>query len=277
MKNGRPDLSNEARKKISEKLKGHSVSKETREKLRQSMLEQFRSGKRIFFSPLKGKKHTEAAKEKMSKAQKGRKVTWGDKIGQSSKKTWKHKSIEDKKKHSENVKEALKKKYPNGRNGQVAANWQGGLTEKRISKRLKKGSNELRILISEISKGRKFSKETRNKLSKAQSGEKGNNWKGGVTSKNLIIRSSGEHKSWREAVFARDNWTCQKCKKRGGVVLHPHHIQNFAQYSELRFEVSNGITFCKEDHNLFHKKYGTENNNKEQLEEFLKSICHVGF
>ena len=36
-----------------------------------------------------------------------------------------------------------------------------------------------------------------------------------------------------------------------GVRKHPieaHHIKAFAHYPELRFEVNNGITLCKEDH-----------------------------
>ena len=73
---------------------------------------------------------------------------------------------------------------------------------------------------------------------------------------------------WREAVFARDNWICQKYGLRGGK-LHPHHIQNFAQYPELRFAIDNGITLSEKAHKEFHKKYGIKNNTKGQLEEFL--------
>lgn len=49
---------------------------------------------------------------------------------------------------------------------------------------------------------------------------------------------------WREAVFARDNWTCQKCKIMGGE-LNPHHIKNFAECPELRTSIENGITLCE--------------------------------
>lgn len=30
--------------------------------------------------------------------------------------------------------------------------------------------------------------------------------------------------------------------------LTAHHIKSFAEFAELRFEVSNGITYCKEFH-----------------------------
>lgn len=66
----------------------------------------------------------------------------------------------------------------------------------------------------------------------------------------------------------RDNFTCQKCKIQGGK-LEIHHINNFADFEELRTAISNGITFCKNCHKEFHKKYGIKNNTKEQLYEIL--------
>ena len=101
-------------------------------------------------------------------------------------------------------------------------------------------------------------------------GEKHPRWKGGITPQNVKIKTSIEYRLWREVVFARDNWTCQKCKKKGGR-LNPHHIENFSEFPELRFAIDNGITFCEKCHKLFHKIYGRINNNKKQIEEFLKS------
>lgn len=120
---------------------------------------------------------------------------------------------------------------------------------------------------------KKFSRETRKKMTKVKIGENNPNWKGGITPENIKIRNSIEIRLWREAVFARDNWTCQKCKERSSkgikVYLQPHHIKNFAECIELRTSIENGITFCKKCHSKFHKKYGKKNNTKEQLEEFL--------
>jgi len=115
--------------------------------------------------------------------------------------------------------------------------------------------------------GIKLSKETRKKISESHKGEKCNFWKGGITPKNKAIRNSIEFRLWRESVFARDNYTCQKCSKRGGK-LHPHHIKNFAEWPELRFAIDNGVTFCEECHRMFHKIYGNRNNNEEQLKKF---------
>ncbi len=73
---------------------------------------------------------------------------------------------------------------------------------------------------------------------------------------------------WRESVFARDNWACQKCLIKGGK-LHPHHIRNFAEEKDLRFAIDNGITLCRNCHKEFHKKFGIKNNNQEQFHNFI--------
>lgn len=117
--------------------------------------------------------------------------------------------------------------------------------------------------------GRINSIETRIKMSDSHKGDKNRNWKGRINPTNDTIRKSIETKLWREAVFIRDNYTCQKCGDKKGGNLRPHHIKNFAQYPELRFAIDNGITFCNKCHNLFHKIYGFINNTLEQLYEFI--------
>ena len=100
------------------------------------------------------------------------------------------------------------------------------------------------------------------------SGENHYNWRGGVTTKNEKIRKSLEYKLWRKSCFERDNFTCQISGESGGELV-VHHINNFADYPELRTTISNGITMTKKIHKEFHKIYGKRNNTKEQLEEFL--------
>jgi hypothetical protein len=120
--------------------------------------------------------------------------------------------------------------------------------------------------------GRIQSEETRRKKSLKLKGmfvgAKSHLWKGGVTPINKLIRSSVEYAQWRNAVFTRDNWTCQKHGDRGGK-LHPHHVLNFAQYPDLRFTVSNGITLCVSAHREFHKRFGRSDNTREQIQEFI--------
>lgn len=79
-------------------------------------------------------------------------------------------------------------------------------------------------------------------------GNKNPNWKGGVTKENEIIRKSIEYKEWRRLVFERDSYTCKHCGDNKGGNLQADHIKPFAYFPELRFDVDNGRTLCKECH-----------------------------
>ena len=133
-----------------------------------------------------------------------------------------------------------------------------------IKFRKRRQSKETRLKISKSRTGMKFSEEHIKNLS----GENSHLWKGGVSSMNDRIRKSFRFKRWREYVFKRDNWTCQKTGVKGGK-LHPHHIFNFSSCPELRFNLENGITLSETSHNEFHKIYGKRNNTLEQINEYL--------
>lgn len=125
----------------------------------------------------------------------------------------------------------------------------------------------IEMRISKI-RGRKATIEERLKNSESKKGEKCYIWKGGVSPINKRLRRSSQFRIWREEVFKRDNWTCRKCYSRG-VVLHPHHIKNFAEYPELRFDVRNGMTLCENCHKQFHNRFNNRKNNDDQLAEYL--------
>lgn len=70
---------------------------------------------------------------------------------------------------------------------------------------------------------------------------------------NLIhvdVRRTFKYKNWREEVFRRDNYTCQKCGKTGK--LNAHHIQSYSEYPEEGLKVDNGITLCLDCHSKEH-------------------------
>lgn len=77
-------------------------------------------------------------------------------------------------------------------------------------------------------------------------------FKGANSNENNIIRNSPEMKKWRNDVFNRDKFICQKCGKRGGR-LNAHHIKPFSVYPNLRFDLNNGITLYRKCHIELHK------------------------
>jgi len=212
----------------------------------------------------KNKKHFEETKKKISES----------KIG--------HSVLEITRKK---IRESILKKYASGekfgfRKGHKP--WNKGLKFGKNPKHFKRGKLSKETKQKIRNKLKKYyllhpqiiSQKQRKKISKALKGDKNPNWKGGITKENKRIKNQIEFRLWREAVFARDNWSCQKCGARNGngkeIYLNPHHIKNFADCIELRTSIENGITLCKNCHKLFHKIYGYKNNTREQIVEFLK-------
>lgn len=76
----------------------------------------------------------------------------------------------------------------------------------------------------------------------------------GLSSETERLRRNKEYKIWRNLVYERDNYTCQKCLVKG-IEINAHHIQNFSNNKELRLNIDNGIVFCRECHYKFHSKY----------------------
>lgn len=91
------------------------------------------------------------------------------------------------------------------------------------------------------------------------SGEKHWNWQGGITPGLMEIRNSIEYKNWQKAIFERDDFTCQRCGKRGGE-MHAHHIKSFAKFPKLRFHIPNGQTLCISCHYKIHSQEKLDGN-----------------
>ena len=100
-------------------------------------------------------------------------------------------------------------------------------------------------------------------------GELAGNWQGGKVAEKLAIRGRIEYRQWRDAVFRRDNWTCQDCGARSGngkrVDLNAHHIKEFAKYPDLRFELNNGVTLCEPCHYERHRGGEKDRKRKRRL------------
>ena len=123
-----------------------------------------------------------------------------------------------------------------------------GLTRTHMERDCQKGKKmppEYSIYLSKRMTGKKMSLETRMKMSAAHQ----KRLEGYIRKEpeNQIIRKSLRYKLWREAVFTRDEYTCQFCGKIGGD-MQADHIKPFALFPELRFDTDNGRTLCKPCH-----------------------------
>lgn len=103
-------------------------------------------------------------------------------------------------------------------------------------------------------------------------GQNNGRYNADITQEERIVRRNyPEYVEWRRQVYERDNYTCNRCGKRG-VELHAHHLFNYAEHIELRTDVDNGVTLCSSCHTEFHVYYGRRNNTQAQFEEFTRKI-----
>jgi hypothetical protein len=95
---------------------------------------------------------------------------------------------------------------------------------------------------------------------KHHKGKKHWNWKGGITPYHHRLRQSTRYITWRNKVYKRDRWTCQKCgKKCRSETIVAHHKKNFLYFPKLRYNISNGVTLCRSCHKKVHKRIGAKN------------------
>ena len=108
--------------------------------------------------------------------------------------------------------------------------------------------------------GKKHTDETKCKMSKNSAHnrywlgkkridmEKSNhwNWKGGITTEDKLQRMKFRREI-QKLIFERDNYTCQMCNL-SNVHLQVDHIQPWAEYVELRFDMNNCRTLCDKCH-----------------------------
>lgn len=240
--------SEEVKRKISLKNKNKIVSKETRENISKAV-----SGENNGFY---GKCHSDKTRKKISEANKGKECS-----------------------------EITRKKLSEASKGKKCLQ----KTREKIGK-ANKGkirSKEVKENISRFLTGKHRSKETREKIGRSIRGKKHWNWKGGISSLSEKIRSSIKYKEWVREVLKQNDYVCQKykirSKQKNPVILVAHHVKNFAliiKENNIKtlehafscwelWDVNNGITLSEKAHKEFHKIYGTKNNTKEQLEEFI--------
>lgn len=162
-------------------------------------------GKNDYPNPFLGKTHTTKIKQKISKANRERKRTA----------------------HSEETKRKIGEAH---KNKSVS-----DLTKQKISKNHADVSGENNPMW-----GKKHSKETRKKISKAIEGKlrlgSEHHWykkpDERTTEFLMLIRTCSRYKAWRKAIYERDNYTCTWCKRNTNndskCYLNADHIKPFA-------------------------------------------------
>lgn len=228
MPTGVYEKTQEHKRNLSEALRGRKFSAKHKRKIRETVRKQWKEGKRK--SPMSDKHHREETKKKMRKACLERKRQLG---------------------------------YINSPE-----------TRKRMSEaqKGKKLLEETKRKLSNALKGKRkppFTEEHKRKISEGgkmsrpwMRGENNPHWKGGASELSKRIKNSFKYKKWRETIFQRDNWTCQNCGRRGGIILHPHHKRSFASIlgenniktledalnCKVLWNINEGVTLCRNCH-----------------------------
>ena len=71
-------------------------------------------------------------------------------------------------------------------------------------------------------------------------------WKGGKKDRRDVMGRL-EYRIWRETVFKRDGHRCLFCSSSSGT-LQAHHIRQWINHPDLRYEPDNGVTLCRPCH-----------------------------
>ena len=133
---------------------------------------------------------------------------------------------------------------------------------------------EAREKISKANTGKKRSivvRKTFSQIAKLRKGDKNPNWKGGITSLSVRIRTCFMYRQWRSDIFTRDHFTCQWCGDARGGNLEADHIKPLrlliqyyellnieqAQKCEALWDINNGRTLCQACHQKT-SSYGSE-------------------
>jgi 5-methylcytosine-specific restriction endonuclease McrA len=137
-------------------------------------------------------------------------------------------------------------------------------------------SQASRKKLREKALGRKISDETKRKILDTKrkngtlpKGKRHYRWKGGRSWERF---KNPEYIGWRNAVLERDGYVCQHCGrqcKRYERGLAAHHIKPYAEFPDLRYQIANGLTLCRQCHMSLHGK-------PPALEEPVPCACGCG-
>lgn len=95
-----------------------------------------------------------------------------------------------------------------------------------------------------------WTEEQRQNLRQVRAKERHPRW---VADRNQLVKSEKKHldsryREWMFAIKNRDMWKCKINNSDCNGKLESHHILNWKDYPELRYEINNGITLCHAHH-----------------------------
>jgi 5-methylcytosine-specific restriction endonuclease McrA len=143
--------------------------------------------------------------------------------------------------------DAFARDYATTTNAGLAARY--GVSERTVARwaaarGLRKSAEHIRRLAQERNRARDPSAIAR--------GASHWNWKGG---RPWLRFRDPRYLEWRRSVLERDGYRCQHCGRqcrkyeRG---LAAHHVREWASAPEARFDVTNGMTLCRDCHMTLH-------------------------
>ena len=118
--------------------------------------------------------------------------------------------------------------------------------------------------------------EKANQLKEKISGENSPNRNPNLTDEEREFDRSldPEYKEWSYKIKERDNFKCviPGCNNHD---LESHHLDNWNDFPDSRYDIDNGVTLCEEHHTSangysFHTLYGIKGNVKEQFIEWIE-------
>jgi|ERR1035437_125276 hypothetical protein len=194
-----------------------------------------------------GYKHTEETKRRISEKAKLKNFMKG-RFGKSAPFYGKRHTEETRLKMSL----SLKRSYQNGR----VKYWSG------------KKRPDISVAISTKMTGIPLSENHKKKLSESHLAEKHWNWKGGISNREIHSLNNPRYKKWRQDVFIRDNFTCKLANSNCKKGIQAHHILRWSEYSELRYDINNGITLC-------HAHHPRKKSEEKRLEKIFIKLASV--
>lgn len=113
-----------------------------------------------------------------------------------------------------------------------------------------KHSMETRNKLRIANLGKKLSVEAIKKMADSRRGEKAYQW---IKDRTKLKQAEKKHldvkyKDWMLSIKKRDSWKCKMNNKDCKGRLEAHHILNWIDYPELRYDINNGITLCQTHH-----------------------------